>query len=119
MILQKRKGIKPYKLGVGLKPRSAIISENVVHVLSYLIVFCQLLCIFNNYRIMDEFLIQIFGVFLGFFANGILIVSLLTMKDNWRAGMDENDRNIELITNGIYGSLCVVLFLIFQLINIK
>lgn len=41
------------------------------------------------------------GACIGFTGVGVFITSVLTMRDNWRAGVPQTDKT-ELVTNGIY-----------------
>lgn len=41
------------------------------------------------------------GVVIALIGDGVFICSVLTMRDNWRAGVAENDKT-ELVTKGIY-----------------
>ena len=44
---------------------------------------------------------KITGIILGLLGDLIFFISVLTMKNSWRAGIPEHDKT-ELITNGIY-----------------
>jgi protein-S-isoprenylcysteine O-methyltransferase Ste14 len=104
VILQKIKGIKSARLITVSKRKSVLICEVIIRFLSFFILPCQILCVFLDYRMLDELLIQVVGIFIGFFSIGILLVSLLTVDDNKNNKISKNN-DISLVTNGVYKSL--------------
>ena len=57
------------------------------------------------------------GVVLGVLGDTVFIISVLTMRDSWRAGVAENDKT-ELVTDGIYSYSRNPAFLGFDLVYI-
>ena len=44
---------------------------------------------------------QLIGFYVGILGDAIFLLSVLCMKDSWRAGIPDNDKT-ELVTTGIY-----------------
>lgn len=54
------------------------------------------------------------GLLIGLLGDGIFLVSVICMKDSWRAGMPDNDKT-ELVTSGMYSCSRKPAFLAFDL----
>lgn len=54
------------------------------------------------------------GLLIGLLGDGIFLVSVICMKDSWRAGMPDNDKT-ELVTSGMYNCSRNPAFLAFDL----
>lgn len=67
---------------------------------TYFVVAAEVLSLFFAPPFLPQTLAAV-GVVLGFIGDIIFTVSVVTMKDSWRAGIAENDKT-EIITNGIY-----------------
>lgn len=100
MILQRRKGIKTNQVAKGKKKDKTFYIESVLKVTIYSIVLVEVISIFTSDFALPISLI-IIGIMLGVIGNAILTISIITMKDSWRAGLAEDDKT-EIITTGIY-----------------
>lgn len=100
MLKQRRQGIKTNQMGKGKKEIKTLIIENILHIVSWLIVVVQLLCIIMNWTMFpDE--TRFTGVLIGLIGDVIFGVSVYTMRDSWRAGIPEKDET-KIVTTGIY-----------------
>ena len=100
MILQKRKGIQTDQIAKGKQKTKIFYIELIMKIATYSVVVVEVLSLFFA----PPYLSQTFvvgGVVLGFIGDILFTISVVTMKDNWRAGIAENDKT-EIITSGIY-----------------
>ena len=113
--------IKVNQLGKGnYKEKNIIKFEIILKILTVLMVFIQLFSIIiedNWYIINIPLFIKIIGLVILLISNIIFIFSIITMKNNWRVGIPNND-NTNLITNGIYKISRNPAFLAFDLLYI-
>lgn len=99
MIIQKKKGITTHQIGKR-KEKKLHTVEALMSVATFSVVIIQLLSIFFDWNIMPS------GArFTGFCIAGIgdifFLISVIYMKDSWRAGIPEKDKT-KLVTDGIY-----------------
>lgn len=99
MIIQKKKGITTHQIGKR-KEKKLHTVETLMSVATFSVVIIQLLSIFFDWNIMPS------GArFTGFCIAGIgdifFLISVIYMKDSWRAGIPEKDKT-KLVTDGIY-----------------
>jgi len=101
LFLQKEKGIKTNQLGKGNKDRKTVWIESLLRLFSIVIVVVMLVSIILNSFLIKDMVIRGTGLIL--FAAGTLlfIIAMITMRDNWRAGIPEEDKT-EMVTIGIY-----------------
>ncbi len=76
----------------------------------------EVISIFANTYI-DLMWMRVTGVILGILGIGIFVVSVITMRDSWRAGVPKDEKT-ELVTSGIYAYSRNPAFLGFDLIYI-
>lgn len=101
MVLQKRKGIQTDQIAKGKQKTKVFYIELVMKIATYSVVAAEILSLFFAPPYLPQPLAAV-GVVLGFIGDIIFTVSVVTMKDSWRAGIAENDKT-EIITSGIYG----------------
>ena len=99
MIIQKKKGITTHQIGKR-KEKKLHTVETLMSIATFSVVIIQLLSIFFDWNIMPS------GArFTGFCIAGIgdvfFLISVIHMKDSWRAGIPEKDKT-KLVTDGIY-----------------
>lgn len=99
MIIQRKKGITTHQIGKR-KEKKLHTVETLMSVATFSVVIIQLLSIFFDWNIMPS------GArFTGFCIAGIgdifFLISVIYMKDSWRAGIPEKDKT-KLVTDGIY-----------------
>ena len=100
MILQKRKGIQTDQIAKGKQKTKVFYIELAMKIATYSVVVAEVLSLFFAPPYLPQKLVAL-GVVLGFIGDILFTVSVITMKDSWRAGIAENDKT-EIITSGIY-----------------
>ena len=100
MILQKRKGIQTDQMAKGKQKTKIFYIELVMKIATYSVVAVEVLSLLFIPSYLSRTLVAV-GVVLGFIGDILFTVSVITMKDSWRAGIAENDKT-EIITSGIY-----------------
>ena len=99
MFLQKRQGIQTNQIGKG-KTGTAKVIETLMKITTILVPLVEVICIVFN-QTMLPFGARIKGALIAAVGDIVFVISVVTMKDSWRAGVSETDKT-ELITNGIY-----------------
>lgn len=115
MFLQKKKGIQTDQIGKGKTGRVKAI-ELTMKVATILVPLTEVLSIYINYS-MSSGVLRYAGVVIAMAGDIVFIISVLTMKDSWRAGVSETDKT-ELVTDGIYQISRNPAFLGFDLVYI-
>lgn len=99
MIIQKKKGITTNQIGKR-KEKKLHTVETLMSIATVSVVIIQLLSIFFDLSFMPTS-----ARFTGFCIAGIgdifFLISVIQMKNSWRAGIPEKDKT-KLVTNGIY-----------------
>lgn len=98
---QKKRGIKTNQLGKGNKPLRTVVIEKLLNLSSISIVIVILVSVILNTSTYDNQLVRGSGLVLLGVGTCIFIIAMITMKDNWRAGIPEKDKT-EMVTKGIY-----------------
>ena len=96
---QKRRGIRTMQIGHG-KDRQTHTVETLMGIATVGIISAQLLSIGFGWSHLPANA-RFTGFCVGILGNLIFLISVLCMKDNWRAGIPDKDRT-ELVTDGIY-----------------
>jgi len=99
MFLQKRQGIQTRQIGKR-KERGLHIVENVMSVATLSIVPVQLVSVIIDWSWLPSSA-RFTGFLTGMLGDLIFLISVITMKNNWRAGIPESSKT-ELVTEGIY-----------------
>lgn len=99
MLSQRKKRIKTNQIGKR-KEKDIHIVETLMGGGTCLIVIVQLLSIVLNLTMLP-FYARVTGFIMAMFGNAIFLISVLCMKDSWRAGIPEKDKT-KLVTKGIY-----------------
>lgn len=99
MLIQNRKGIQTDQIGKG-KVGLVRIIELTMKVATISVPLVELISIYLNTSSLPVWARNI-GVVLALLGDVIFVISVLTMRDSWRAGVSETDKT-ELVTNGIY-----------------
>ena len=115
MISQKKKGIQTDQIGKG-KSGSTKTIEVTMKISTYLVPFAEVISIVIGTTVFPTGL-RIAGACLGGAGVVIFMISVVTMRDSWRAGVSKKDRT-ELVTNGIYQVSRNPAFLGFDLVYI-
>ena len=99
MISQKRQGIKTDQLGKGKKGFVKFI-EVTLKIMTYLLPVMQIISIVL-YTGTVPIALQTAGIVITALGVMIFIISVVQMKDNWRAGVQREEKT-NLVTSGIY-----------------
>ncbi len=99
MINQKKKGIQTDQMGKG-KVGFVKFIEVTLKIVTILVPFVELVSIFALKPLLPSAL-RWCGAVIGALGTIVFIVSVVTMKDSWRAGVSEIEKT-ELVTDGIY-----------------
>ena len=115
MISQRKQGIKTDQLGKG-KAGFVKFIEITLKIATYLLPIAQIFSIVF-YNGTAHIALRIVGVVITALGVVAFILSVLQMKDNWRAGVAKEDKT-SLVTNGIYSISRNPAFLGFDLMYI-
>ncbi len=115
MISQKRKGISTDQLGKGKEGYVKFI-EITLKISTYLILIIEIISIVF-YGGTSHIALRIAGVVMTAIGVIVFIVSVVQMKDNWRAGVQREEKT-NLVTTGIYSVSRNPAFLGFDLMYI-
>ena len=99
MFIQKNQGIKTRQIG-NYKNSSIRTVEVLMSIATFLIVPIQLVSIILDLTILNSG-IRFIGFFIGILGDILFLISVITMKNSWRAGIPSEDKT-ELVSNGIY-----------------
>lgn len=97
--LQKRQGIQTHQIGKG-KERRVQMVETVMGIVTVSIIPVQLLSIIFGWNHLPAN-VRFTGFCVGMIGDLIFLVSVLCMKDSWRAGIPDSDKT-KLVIDGIY-----------------
>ncbi len=115
MLSQRQKGIKTDQIGKG-KTGFVKSIEKAMKIAAYLVLIVEVVSIvFNTGPFPMP--VRIAGVFVGVTGVIVFIISVLTMRNSWRAGVSKTDKT-ELVTKGIYQISRNPAFLGFDLVYI-
>lgn len=99
MFLQKKKGIRTDQMGKGKSGRAKHI-ELTMKTATILVFLIELVSICRNTSL--PFLwIRYVGIVIAAAGDAVFVISVITMKESWRAGVSETEKT-ELVTEGIY-----------------
>ena len=99
MLLQKRKGIITDQIGKGKAGCEKAI-EIAMKIAAYLTPIAEIISIILGASAMPNAL-RLLAAGIGTIGVAVFIISVVTMRDNWRAGIAGKDRT-SLVTDGIY-----------------
>ncbi len=116
MILQKRKGIQTDQIAKGKQKSKVFYIELTMKIATYAVVAAEVLSFLLVPMRFPQIAI-IIGATLGLVGDVLFAVSVITMKDSWRAGIAENDKTV-IITSGIYSISRNPAFLAFDCVYI-
>ena len=99
MLAQKRRGIRTHQIG-RRRERGLHTVETLMSIATFGIVPAQLLSILFGWSHLPAGA-RFTGFCLGLIGDGVFLVSVLCMRDSWRAGIPDQDKT-SLVTDGIY-----------------
>lgn len=100
MLMLRNRGIKANLLGKGDKPEKKKMVEMLLNLCASLGTIIQFATVLFTIPIAIPFL-YITGLILALAGFSFFAISVITMRDNWRAGFDEKQKT-NLVTKGIY-----------------
>lgn len=110
LFIQKKQGIKTNLLGKG-KTGLVKFIEITLKIVTYIVPVIEVIsiCSWNDYNVYNMALIWFYksvwfrslGLVFGVSGTVIFIISVITMRDSWRAGVPQNE-STKLVTTGIY-----------------
>ncbi|MCM1100035.1 MAG: isoprenylcysteine carboxylmethyltransferase family protein [Acetatifactor muris] len=112
---QRKQGIQTNLLGKG-KTGFIKFIETILKIVTYIVPAVEVIGIFVN-TYLDLAWLRIIGAVLGGLGVGVFVISVITMRDSWRAGVPKDEKT-ELVTSGIYAYSRNPAFLGFDLIYI-
>lgn len=115
MFSQKKKGINTDQLGKGKKGFVKCV-EIALKVTTYILPLLQIVSILLSSK-SDNTVLSIVGVAVEMLGVVVFILSVTEMKDNWRAGVQREEKT-SLVTSGIYSMSRNPAFLGFELMYI-
>ena len=115
MFLQRRKGIQTDQIGQG-KVGFVQFIEVTMKIATLLVPAVEVISISLNTTCFSVPL-RICGGIIGILGAGVFVISVVTMRDSWRAGVSKTDKT-ELVTDGIYQISRNPAFLGFDLVYI-
>lgn len=115
MFQQRKQGIQTDHMGKGKQgiEKKIEIMMKTATILTFIV---EIISIYFN-TTMFPIVIRIVGILLGMMGDIIFIISVLTMKESWRAGVSYEEKT-DLITDGIYQISRNPAFLGFDLVYI-
>ena len=99
MLVQKRHGIRTHQIG-RRKEKGLHTVETLMSIATFGAPIAQLMSIAFGWNHLPSNA-RFTGFLIGMLGDGIFLLSILCMKDSWRAGIPDKDRT-ELVTGGIY-----------------
>ncbi len=99
MLVQKRHGIRTHQIG-RRKEKSVHTVEVLMSIATLGVPIAQLMSIVFGWNHLPANA-RFTGFLLGMLGDGIFLLSVLCMKDSWRAGIPDKDKT-KLVTTGIY-----------------
>lgn len=99
LLAQRKQGIRTHQIGTR-KEKDVHIVEILMSIATLCIVPVQILSICFNWSWLPDNA-RFTGFLTGLLGDLIFLISVLTMKDSWRAGIPEKDKT-EFVSTGIY-----------------
>lgn len=104
LLIQKKQGIKTDLLGKG-KTGLVKFIEITLKIVTYIVPVVEVIsiCAWYNFNVYIKVPVWLrgLGLMLGLSGTAIFIISVITMRDSWRAGIPQNE-STKLVTDGIY-----------------
>ena len=99
-LIQRRKGVQTDQMAKGKEKGRRLSIERLLKIATYMVVPAEVISIITAEQTPVTALTAL-GVMLALAGDIFFIVSVVTMRDNWRAGIAEHDKT-EMVTKGIY-----------------
>lgn len=99
MYIQKKRGIRTNQIGAR-KEKALHTTEILMSAATVSVVIAELVSVIFDFNYMPSGA-RFTGFLTGIIGDAVFLVSVITMRDSWRAGIPEHDKT-ELVTGGIY-----------------
>lgn len=99
MLIQRKQGIKTHQIGTR-KEKSIHTVETLMSIATYLAPIVQLTSLGLEWNYMPP-VGRYIGAGIALLGDIIFLISVITMKNSWRAGIPDGEKT-KLVTNGIY-----------------
>lgn len=100
MLIQRSKGIKTDQMAKGKKEKKLFLTELIMKIATYSVVLVSVLSIIFD-KTAPNIAMLVLGIVLGLLGDLVFLISVVTMRDNWRAGIPQEDKT-NIVTYGIY-----------------
>lgn len=104
VFMQGKRGIKTDRMGKGSKPKKTFVVETILKSITVLtagIQFISIVFIKNFPILIQNNLIRYIGLVIALLGVVVFITAMVTMRDSWRAGVDDTQKT-KIINTGIY-----------------
>lgn len=104
VLLQRSKGIITDRMGKGSKAKRTMLIEVILKVVTYSMAAVQTISVIVNdgwILFINNNMIRYIGIVVSLVGVIIFVIAMITMKDNWRAGVDAT-QNTSMVKTGIY-----------------
>ncbi|MBQ0072191.1 MAG: hypothetical protein KBS81_10130, partial [Spirochaetales bacterium] len=115
MLLQRRKGIRTDQMGRGKQGKEKRI-ELGLKFITYVTPLLEVFSILREWTMLPV-VFRFFGIVVALLGDVVFVISVISMRDSWRAGVNEEEKT-ELVTEGIYSFSRNPAFLGFDLVYI-
>lgn len=116
MILQKQKGIQTDQIAKNKSKDKTFYVELFMKIATYSVVVAEVISIIISNK-PNQYIIYFVGMAIAFTGDVIFTISVITMKDSWRAGIAKKDQT-KMVTDGIYSVSRNPAFLGFDLVYV-
>ncbi len=115
--MQRKKGIQTDQMARGNKSKELFLTELILKIATYSVVIIETVSIFLN-TTHSYAILKIIGVIFGIVGVLIFGITVYTMRDSWRAGIQHNAKTA-LVSSGIFRISRNPAFLAFDMIYLS
>ena len=116
LVIQSKKGIKTVKLAKS-KDKKVGKTEKLMTFSTVAVLIAQIVSLILDYNVLNIPALTVIGAVIAFIGDIVFLISVITMKDNWRVGIPE-DKDTNIVDTGIYSISRNPAFLGFDLMYI-
>lgn len=103
-LLQRKKGIITDRMGKGNKAKRTFLIEIILKVITYTMAAVQTISVIVNNRwilYINNNILRYIGIIVSLIGIIVFVIAMITMKENWRAGVDATQKTT-MVKSGIY-----------------
>lgn len=104
MFMQGKNGIKTDRMARGNKPKKTFIIEIILKTTTFIMAVVQVVSIIfyeKMFTFSENNIIRSIGIMASIIGTLVFVIAMITMKDSWRAGID-NTQKTKIVQTGIY-----------------